>query len=328
MTIAQHPAVSLISPIYNGGEHYSTCYESLLNLNYLDGQLQILVIDDCSTDGTREYLANQSPPEHLRIIFPEHNLGRSNVRNHALTFATGEIIIFLDGDMEVSLDFVTKHVEELQKPNRKAVIGHVDPADWLPRTKLFRYLYDYGRRGAKQFGPDKPVGFQYVLTNNFSLWRDALDAGGPFPAEFHHYGGEDTIFGYRLARQFPNGLYYRPEARSTHHHDRQLKNYLASLADYGSYNLPQIMEEHPEIATPLAADYAWHLPGKYFRRKRLIGLWLFNTFTIHLAKAVLALSPRIIGGPLVRFLIVATVVQNLRLHIRRKNRRQGAHKKR
>jgi len=313
----QLPGVSLVVPIYNGGPHYPTCFEALCRLEYPSGRLEIHVIDDYSTDGTREYLQRQSPPDFIRLHFPEANLGRARVRNLALSDATREVVILLDGDMEVRPDFVLTHVAELAKPGREAVIGRVEPAPWLPKSKLNRYLYEYSHRGARQFGPDVPIGFQYVLTNNLALSRAALEGGGALEESFRHYGGEDTLFGYRLARKFPGGIFYSDKPLSFHHHDRTLGQYLRIYRDYGYHNLPRIVSHHPEIATPLAADYAWPLPGNYFRQKRTVGKLLFNPFTNLIARGLLTVTPFPLSNVLVRFLVISAVVRGLRKYVRK-----------
>ncbi len=310
------PRVSLISPVYNGGPHYPACFESLCRLDYPEERLEVHVIDDYSIDGTRPYLQRQSTPGFVHLHFPASNQGRSRVRNQALRYASGDIIILLDGDMEVRPDFVLEHIAELAKPGRQAVIGRVEPAPWLPRSKLNRYLYDYSHRGARQFGPNVPIGFQYLLTNNLALSRDALEAGGTLEESFRYYGGEDTLFGYHLARRFPNGIYHSDKPVSLHHHDRTLRQYLKDLGDYGYHNLPRIVSRYPEISSTLAADFAWPLAGSYFRCKRALGRLLFNPITCFLGRALLPVAPFPIINALVRFLFVAAVVQGLRKHVR------------
>ena len=314
--MAERPRVSLISPVYNGGPHYPACFEALCRLDYPPDRLEVHVVDDCSTDGTREYLRRQSPPDYLRLHFPEANLGRSRVRNRVLGAAAGEVIILLDGDLEVRPDFVRAHVAELARPGREAVIGRVLPAPWIPTTRLNHYLYESSRRGARQFGPNVPIGFQYLLTNNLALSRAALEVGGSFEESFRHYGGEDTLFGYRLARRFPNGIFYSDQPLCFHHHHRTLGQHLQDFGDYGYHNLPLIVRRHPEIATPLAADYAWPFPGDYFRRKRRCGKLLFNRPAHYLARALLVVAPYSLSDLLVRYLTVAAVVRGLRRYVK------------
>ena len=310
------PRVSIVVPTYNGGPHYPACFEALCQLDYPSERLEVHIIDDCSTDGTREYLQRQSPPDFIRFHFSEANLGRSRARNLALSYATGEVIILLDGDMEVKPVFVREHVAELLKPGRTTVIGRIEPAPWLPKSRLNHYLYASKLRGARQFGPNVHIGFQYLLTGNLALSREALEAGGAFEESLYHYGGEDTLFAYRVAREFPDGIFYSDKPVSYHHEDRPLNVHLDLLHDYGCHNLPRIVSRHPEIAATLAADFAWPLAGRRFCYRRAMGRLLFNPVTCFLGRGLLPVTPFPISNILVRFLFVAAVVRGLRRYVR------------
>ena len=313
---ANLPKVSLVSPVHNGGSHYGVCLEALTKLEYPTGQLEVIIVDDGSTDGTRERLQEQTLPDHFTCLFPPQNLGRSAARNLGLAGATGEVVILLDGDMEVAADFVQAHIAELARPGRQAVLGKVVRAPWVRRNRLQRYLYEYPQRGARQFAPEQPITFQYLLTHNLALTRQALEAGGPFDEAFVHYGGEDTLFAYRVARAYPNGLYYAAAPLARHHHQRTLKQHLADARNYGYHNLPRIVERHPEISVPLAADYAWPLPGPFFRRKRALGTLLFNGLSYGIMRALAPLLPPPISSTAIRYLTVAAVVRGLRRYVR------------
>ncbi len=319
VTAQKRPSVSVVVTIHNGGPHYPTCFHSLCQLTYPPDRLEVHAVDDCSTDGTREFLRQQAPPGFIHLHYTDSNLGRTRTCNLALTRATGEVVILLDGDMEVRPDFVERHVMELDKPGREAVVGRVEPAPWLPKSKLNRYLYESSLRGARQFGPAVPIDFQYLVFNNAALSRAAVEAGGTFEESFTHYGGKDLLFAYRVAQKFPNGICYSDGPVAYHHQDRSLGTHLDLLRDYGYSNLPQIISHHPELATTLAADFAWPLAGSYFRCKRALGRLLFNPITCCFGRALLPVVPFPISNTVVRFLFVAAVVRGLRKYVRKQN---------
>ncbi len=318
MDMENKPSVSVISPVYNGGPHYPVCFESLCRLAYPPERLEVHIIDDGSTDGTREFLQAQAPPSFVHVHLLDRNIGLGQARNHGLRLATGEVVVLLDGDMEVSPDFIENHVSELAKPGREAIISRVEPATWIAGTKLNRYLYEYPHRGARQFDSNTPLAFQYLLSNNTAYSRVAIEAGGRYDT-FRLYGGEDTLFAYRVARRFPDGIYYSDKPTAIHHHDWHLPGYLEKLHHYGYSNLPQIISHHPELATTLAADFAWPLAGIYFRFRRALGRLLFNPVTCFLGRALLPVTPFPISHTLVRFLVVASVVRGLRQYVRKQN---------
>ncbi|PSB01602.1 glycosyltransferase family 2 protein [Merismopedia glauca] len=96
--------VSVIIPIYNGEMFLAEAIQSLKRQNYQP--LEIIVIDDGSTDKTAE-IAAQFHPE-IRYVY-QSNQGPSAARNHGIKLAEGEVIAFLDVDDlwadDVLLDF-------------------------------------------------------------------------------------------------------------------------------------------------------------------------------------------------------------------------------
>lgn len=89
--------VSIIVPVYNVAPYLKRCVDALIGQTY--SNLEILLIDDGSTDGSREIMA-QSAAEDLRIrpFYQPYNQGVSAARNRGLDEASGEWIAFCDGD--------------------------------------------------------------------------------------------------------------------------------------------------------------------------------------------------------------------------------------
>ncbi len=196
------------------------------------------------------------------------------------------------------------------------MVGKVEPAPWLPKSKINRYLYESSLRGARRFGAGQPIGFQCLIFNNAALSRVAVEAGGLFEESFRRFGGKDILFAYRVAQKFPNGIYYSDGPVAYHHQDRPLDAHLSLLRDYGCHNLPRIVSRHPELASTLAADFAWPLAGMYFRYKRALGRLFFNPLTYYMSRALLPVTPFPVSNALVRFLFIAAVVQGLRRYVR------------
>jgi glycosyltransferase involved in cell wall biosynthesis len=95
-----NPRVSIIIPTYNYGHFIEGAIQSILNQTYTD--YEIIIIDDGSTDNTREIL--QPYFQKVRYVYQE-NQGLSETRNHGIKLACGEFIIFLDAD-----DFFLPHL--------------------------------------------------------------------------------------------------------------------------------------------------------------------------------------------------------------------------
>jgi len=102
--------VSVIIPAYNERRHISRCLDSLLRQNF--DSIEVLVVDDGSTDGTAEivkkYLA--AYPGRFRLVRLRRNTGSGNARNIGALYARGRVVVFLDADMEFPPTFLSSLV--------------------------------------------------------------------------------------------------------------------------------------------------------------------------------------------------------------------------
>lgn len=85
--------LSIIIPAYNAADYIPETLDSILNQTYTD--YEIIVIDDGSTDSTRDALAPYM--DKIHYVYQE-NTGVSEARNHGLRLAKGELVIFMDAD--------------------------------------------------------------------------------------------------------------------------------------------------------------------------------------------------------------------------------------
>ena len=105
--------VSVIIPIYNSEETIKKCIESITKQTYK--QLEILCINDGSTDSTLNILNKYSKNEKRIKIINQDNSGVSIARNNGIQQSTGEYIIFVDSDDWLELNYVEKMVNAIKK---------------------------------------------------------------------------------------------------------------------------------------------------------------------------------------------------------------------
>lgn len=101
--------VSVILPCYNVEKYLARCFESLIEQTIGLEQIEIIFVNDASTDGTLELLLSYEKeyPENVLVINFEENRRQGAARNVALSYATGKYISFVDSD-----DFIEKSMYE------------------------------------------------------------------------------------------------------------------------------------------------------------------------------------------------------------------------
>ena len=96
MTSPMQPLVSIIVPVYNVEEYVDECLASIRAQTYLN--LEILLVEDCSTDGSLAAMQRHLSDSRVRLIRHERNSGLSAARNSGMAAAAGDFVMFVDSD--------------------------------------------------------------------------------------------------------------------------------------------------------------------------------------------------------------------------------------
>lgn len=89
--------LSVIIPVYNEKNTIEVLIEKVKNVNM---EKEIIVVDDCSTDGTREILNRLEKGDTIRALYQPENRGKGFAIRTALRHVTGDIVIIQDADLE------------------------------------------------------------------------------------------------------------------------------------------------------------------------------------------------------------------------------------
>ena len=116
--------ISIIIPIYNTEKYLRRCLDSVCNQTF--GDIEIICINDCSTDGSLNILNEYAQKDNrIKIINFIENKGVAIARNTGIDEAQGEYISFVDADDYVDLDFFEKLYNKAIKTNSKLVVSNV-----------------------------------------------------------------------------------------------------------------------------------------------------------------------------------------------------------
>ncbi len=94
--------LSIVIPCYNEKKTIESILKKIKVClqNYKISNYEIIIIDDCSNDGTKEILKNFNDNEYMNIYFHEKNLGKGGAIQTAIKYLTGDITIIQDADLE------------------------------------------------------------------------------------------------------------------------------------------------------------------------------------------------------------------------------------
>ncbi|CAK7262017.1 Glycosyltransferase 2-like domain-containing protein (plasmid) [Shinella sp. WSC3-e] len=175
--------VSVVMPAYNRGTKIGAAIESVLNQSWRN--LELLIIDDGSTDNTLDVISKYSDK---RIkLFKSNHKGVSRARNIGLNEANGEIIFYLDSDNTWTPHFIWLMVHSIRQSGARC--GYAGARLQSPNGYLIGY------RG-EAFDWESCLAQNYVDMNVFCHRRDFIDAYGKFDEDLRRMVDWDLILRY------------------------------------------------------------------------------------------------------------------------------------
>ena len=159
---SQRPCVSVIVPVYNVAPYLREALDSVVGQSYRN--LEIIIVDDGSTDGSSEICDEYLSDPRVRVIHQE-NRGLSNARNVGLDVSTGAYIAFLDSDDAFHLDFIKGMVDGIGDANVAVCRYEVHQGTLKSRGQIFPRAKEdiYSRKEALQALADRRI--------NVSVWN-------------------------------------------------------------------------------------------------------------------------------------------------------------
>lgn len=107
--------ISVIVPVYNNEKYLSKCLDSILNQTYKD--IEIVCVDDGSTDGSGQILDNYAKKDSRVKVIHKENAGVSVARNTGIKESAAPIIAFVDSDDYIQSDMYEKMISLMEKEN-------------------------------------------------------------------------------------------------------------------------------------------------------------------------------------------------------------------
>ena len=130
--------ISIIMPIYNAEKNLKRAIESIINQSIGFENIELILIDDNSTDQSKSIIKEYSNKyENVISIFLEKNSGWASVpRNEGIKYATAENIMFIDSDDEYDVNICKKFYKNIQKENVDLVSCNYISKDNISQTKI------------------------------------------------------------------------------------------------------------------------------------------------------------------------------------------------
>lgn len=214
------PDISVIIVSYNVQEYLLHCVDSILTQQ--DINAEIIVVDNNSTDGTRELIQSKYPG--VKLIRNLDNVGFSAANNQGIKIASGEIILLLNPDTELTekdtLRFAKKYMEAnpqtaILAPKLLNTDGSFQPSFWsFPGIKELVLELFYMHRAGKMKQPSSVISIQAASGAALFFRRSLTDEIGGLDENM--FWTEDVDFCYTAAKTGKK-IIWDPDIKIIHH---------------------------------------------------------------------------------------------------------------
>lgn len=192
------PKVSVIVPVYNTEKYIRRCVDSIINQTLKD--IEIILVDDGSTDRCPEILDEYSINDNRIIVIHKENEGQGSARNMGLDIAKGEFIGFVDSDDWIDLDMYEKLYERVRE--QKADMAVCNRRVFNEEDKLSTKV-DVGNEVFSNINDDltefiiEHLLYPYTVGGCNKIYlKELIDDSNIRFKEVKEVGSEDALFNY------------------------------------------------------------------------------------------------------------------------------------
>jgi glycosyltransferase involved in cell wall biosynthesis len=246
--------ISVVVPFRNGEPHIERCLDALAAQEPFDGESEIVLVDDGSTDRSAEVAAARG----IRVLRSDGR-GPYAARNTGVRATTGDVVALTDADCEPARDWLGRIAEEFEREGTAIVVGPRLPAD---RRRLSLIAAYERAKDAYVFG-GRRTELYYASAQNMAVSRAAFDRLGMFRERRR---GSDTLLVRRaIANGAAEGVRYSPRLVVRHLEIDGLRDYYAKCLVYGR----SIGSLNGAPGRPLTASERLHVWREAVRSERL-----------------------------------------------------------
>lgn len=200
------PSVSVLVPVLDEARHIGACLDAIASQSYA-GEVEVLVIDGGSTDGTRDLVTSRSG---VRVVDNPERI-QAAALNLGLAEAVNQVMVRVDGRCIIEHDYLDRCVAALQSTGATLVGGAMRP---VGRTLVGRGVA-HAMRSPMGAGPAR------FHTGGAAGWVDTVYLGAGWVAELRAMGGyreqptnEDAELAHRAGAA--GGVWFDPAIRSSY----------------------------------------------------------------------------------------------------------------
>lgn len=215
------PCVSVIVPVFNGRATIGMCLDSLQTINYPPDKLEIIIVDNNSTDGTTE-IVKEYP---FTLLYETEIQSSYAARDKGSRSAKGEFLLFTDADCIVEPDWVMNIILPFAAPEVAAAAGKIISVKG--DTLIEDFVTEADPLGVHTLG-----GMLSLVTANVAYRRSVFEQMGGFNC--YMTTGADLVLGWNVQQAIGIKVEYVENAIVYHKHRTTITGMRRQFRRYGS----------------------------------------------------------------------------------------------
>lgn len=251
------PRISVVIPVFNNLDLNRQCLDSIYRGTNLQG-VEIIVVDNGSTDGSTDYLRQEENCGRLRLIDNIDNLGFAKACNQGARAARGNLLVFLNNDTVVQPGWLEGLTRCLEKDERIGIVGAklLYPDNTIQHAgvtfddhKRVGHIYRYFHHSHPAVNKERE--FQVVTAACMMIRKTLFLAVGGFD-EHYQNGFEDVDLCLQI-RHLGYKVYYTPqcvvyhlESKTAGRHAREKENGRYFISKWGERIIPDQFKYYQE----------------------------------------------------------------------------------
>jgi cellulose synthase/poly-beta-1,6-N-acetylglucosamine synthase-like glycosyltransferase len=228
--------VSVVVAARNAGRTIGGCLESLLGQSEPQERYEVIVVNDGSTDDTRQVVQGYEV-----TLLDQPQKGPAAARNRGVAASSGEIVLFTDADCVPDGRWIEEMVRPFEDPGISGVKGvyRTRQGGIVPRFVQCEYEERYEKMARlKQI--------DFIDTYSAGYRRDVLLNAGGFDTAYPNASVEDQELSFRLAER-GHRMVFNPRAVVCHQHLQTLRAYFRRKFNIGYWKV-RVLIRHPQKA--------------------------------------------------------------------------------
>ena len=263
------PELSVIVPTCDRPIPLDHTLSALTRQSLAADRFEVVIVDDGSSAAVAPVPPMGAWPFEVRYI-RQLPRGLAAARNLGAKVARGQILVFVDDDVELAPEALAAHLStHLDQGARTAVVGALPFGDRTPRDCFTWFLERRGHYDLYARSDKYPGGVPLLapMNGHSSVRRQLFRDAGGYDTGLGAYGGEDLELGHRLALAGVR-FHYQPAAIGYHQHTKGFDAFCRDMESSGEA-LVRVFARHPEIKSAKQIDLLADRPHELPARRRL-----------------------------------------------------------